>query len=78
VKDRRIEWGGLAGVGLQYMPSKKYVVSLEGRYTPTMSDQQNAYAENQTPRYNDTYSLLLGVQCQMPAIKHNKRKASNK
>ena len=76
-KDNRMEWGGLAGVGLQYMPSKKYVISLEGRYKPAMSDQQNAYSENQTPRYNDTYSLMLGVQYQLPVIKHHKRKASN-
>ena len=75
VKDRRFEWGGLAGIGLQYMPNKKYVVTLEGRYLPAFTDQQKAYQENQTPRYNDTYSLLLSVQCQLPKIKQNKRKA---
>lgn len=74
-KDRRFQFGGLAGVGLQYMPNKKYVFSLEGRYTPAFTDMQKAYSENQTPRYNDTYSVLLSVQCQWPVLKHNKRKA---
>ena len=77
-KDNRFEWGGLAGVGLQYMPNKKYMVSLEARYQSTFSDQQKAYSENQTPRYNDTYSVLLGVQCQLPSIKFSKHKASKK
>lgn len=68
-KDRRFQYGGLAGVGLQYMPNKKYVFSIEGRYMPSFSDMQNAYSENQTPRYNDTYSILLGLQYQLPSKK---------
>ena len=64
-KDRRIELGGVAGIGLQYMPNKKYVFSIEGRYTPSFTDQQKAYSENQVPRYNDTYSLLVGFQYQL-------------
>ncbi|HEX6180415.1 MAG TPA: porin family protein [Chitinophagaceae bacterium] len=64
-KDRRIELGGVAGIGLQYMPTKKYVFSIEGRYTPSFTDQQKAYSENQVPRYNDTYGLMVGVQYQL-------------
>ena len=64
-KDRRFELGGLAGIGIQYMPNKKYVFSVEGRYTPSFTDQQKAYSENQVPRYNDTYSLMVGVQYQL-------------
>lgn len=75
-KDNRIELGGLAGVGLQYMPTKKFVITLEGRYTPSFTDQQKAYSENQTPRYNDTYSILLGVQYPLSAIKINKHKSA--
>ena len=71
-KDNRLEWGALAGVGLQYMPNKKYTVSVEARYAPTFSDQQKAYMENQTPRYNDTYSLLVGFQYQLPSLKKSK------
>jgi len=74
VKDNRFEFGGLAGIGVQYMPNKKYVISLEGRYTPSMTDQQKAYSENQTPRYNDTYSVLMSVQYQLPSLKLKKRK----
>lgn len=77
VKDNRFELGGLAGIGLQYMPTKKFVISIEGRYTPTFTDQQKAYSENQTPRYNDTYNVLVGVQYQLPSLKL-KRKASHK
>jgi len=64
-KDRRFQFGGIAGIGLQYMPNKKYVFSIEGRYSPSFTDLQNAYSENQTPRYNDTYSVLVGVQYQL-------------
>ena len=75
-KDNRIELGALAGLGIQYMPNKKYVFSIEARYTPTLTDQQNAYSENQTPRYNDTYAVFVGMQYKLPSFKHNKSKAS--
>ncbi|MCU7547894.1 PorT family protein [Chitinophagaceae bacterium LB-8] len=69
VRDRRFQLGGLAGVGLQYMPNKKYTFSIEGRYTPALTDLQKAYSENQTPKYNDNYSILVGVQYQLPKLK---------
>lgn len=69
-KDNRFEWGGLAGIGLQYMPNKKYVFSIEGRYTPSFTDQQKAYSENQIPRYNDTYRVLVGVQYHLTSKKN--------
>jgi hypothetical protein len=77
-KDNRFEMGALAGIGLQYMPTKKYAISVEGRYTASQTDQQKAYSENQTPRYNDTYSLLLSVQYQLPTLKNKKSKGSKK
>ena len=77
-KDNRFEWGGVAGVGLQYSPAKNYVISLEGRYTPSFSDQQKAYMEDQTPRYNDTYSLLLGVQYKLSAFRPFQHKSAKK
>jgi len=73
-KDNRFQWGGLAGLGLQYAPNKNYVFSIEGRYTPAFSDLQKAYSENQTPRYNDTYSILLNAQYRLSAIKFKKKK----
>lgn len=77
-KDRRFDFGGIAGVGLQYMPNTKYVISIEGRYTPSFTDQQKAYSENQVPRYNDTYSLLVGIQYKLSEIKFSKRNSSKK
>jgi hypothetical protein len=77
-KDRRFEFGGLAGVGLQYTPNKQYVISIEGRYTPSFTDQQKSYSENQTPRYNDTYSLLLGVQYQLSSLFRSKKQPTAK
>ena len=73
-KDNRMELGGLAGVGVQYMPNRKYVISLEARYTPALTDQQKAYSENQSPRYNDVRSILMSVQYQLQTSKPNKRK----
>jgi hypothetical protein len=75
-KDNRFELGVLAGIGLQYMPSKKYVISIEGRYTAAQTDQQKAYSENQTPRYYDTYSILLGVQYQLHSSKQKTHSSS--
>ena len=73
-KDNRFEWGAVLGLGVQYALNKIYSVSLEARYTPSFSDQQKNYQENQTPRYNDTYSLLASIQCNWHAIKHKSGK----
>jgi hypothetical protein len=73
-KDNRFELGGLAGLGIQYMPCRKYVISLEGRYTPALTDQQKAYSENQAPRYNDNRSILMSVQYQLQTQKHKRSK----
>ena len=77
-KDNRIELGGLAGLGIQYMPNKKYVISIEARYTPALTDQQKAYSENQTPRYNDTHSILMSVQYQLQTSKNKNRNRSKR
>ena len=75
-KDRRYELGVLAGIGLQYMPNQKYVFSIEGRYNRALTDRQKAYQVNQTPVYNDTYSILLGMQYQLQINRHKKSKTS--
>jgi hypothetical protein len=75
-KDNRFEFGAVAGLGIQYIANKSYSFSIETRYTPTLTDQQKAYSQNQTPRYNDTYSILAGIQYYLPSLKHNKSKAS--
>ena len=68
-KDNRIEFGAVAGVGLQYSLRSKYIFSVEYRYMPSLTDQQKAYQEDQTPRYNETHSVLLTMQYQLPSIK---------
>ena len=77
-RDNRFEYGGIAGVGLQYVLNKKYVISVEGRYNATMSDQQKNYSIDQAPRYNDTYSVMASVQYQLPVLKLHGHKSSNK
>jgi hypothetical protein len=73
-KDNRFEWGGVLGLGLQYALNKIYTVTLEARYSPSFSDQQKDYQANQSPRYNDTYSLLASIQCNWRALKHKSGK----
>jgi len=59
-RDRRMEWGVLAGLGISYEWKATWLFFVEGRYTRALTDQQKAYQLNQTPRYNDTYGLLAG------------------
>ena len=58
-KDRRLDVGWLAGVGLTYQPGR-YQFFVEGRYTQAMLDQQKPYAINQQPRYNQTFLVQIG------------------
>jgi hypothetical protein len=74
-KDNRIELGAVAGIGLQYALREKYSVSVEYRYTPSLTDQQKAYQLDQTPRYNDTHSLLVTMQYRLTAKKHKGTKS---
>jgi hypothetical protein len=69
-KDNRIEFGAVAGVGLQYALQSKYIFSVEYRYTPSLTDQQKAYQADQVPRYNETHGILVSMQYQLPALKH--------
>lgn len=69
-RDNRTELGAVIGVGLQYALLDRCVLSVEYRYTPSLTDQQKAYQDDQTPRYNDTHSLLVTVQYRLPAITH--------
>ena len=63
-KDRRVEAGWLAGVGLTYQPGR-YQFFVEGRYTQALLSQQKDYMINQISRYNQTYSLQLGLLYQL-------------
>lgn len=59
-KDRRQEWGVLAGIGVEYSPVEDYQFFITGRYAVALTDQQKNYMLNRTPRYNETISLQLG------------------
>jgi hypothetical protein len=43
----------------------------KGGIPQQFTDAQNAYMENQTPRYNDAYSILLNVQYRLQWSKPN-------
>lgn len=60
-KDRRWEWGLLAGAGISYQFSTAVQVFIEGRYGKSFSDQQKNYMLGQIPRYNQTGSGVVGL-----------------
>ncbi|WP_160716205.1 porin family protein [Chitinophaga solisilvae] len=59
-RDRRMEFGLVAGAGVEYLLHKKFRIFAEARYYYGLSDQQKNYMINQIPRYNDTYVLQAG------------------
>lgn len=64
-KDNRVELGWLAGIGLSYNVNNLYQVFAEGRYYQSLTDQQKKYMIKQVPRYNQTYSVSVGVMISM-------------
>lgn len=67
-RDRRMEWGTLIGLGLEYAITENTYLTLEGRYLYALSDQQKKYMYRQIPRYNETYSLRVGVSTSLNNI----------
>jgi hypothetical protein len=65
VKDNRVEWGWLAGAGISYQLTRKCQIYMEGRNTQSVTDQQKKYMMNQIPKYNQTYSLMIGCLLQL-------------
>ncbi len=59
-RDNRIEAGWVAGAGISYALNSSYQLFAEGRYTQAITDMQKNYMINQTPRYNETYSVTIG------------------
>lgn len=59
-RDRRIEWGLLAGAGLEYRLQNRFVFFAEARYYYSLTDQQKKYMLNQVPQYLDAYVLQAG------------------
>ena len=61
VKDNRIEFGWVAGVGLEYSFKSRYKVFTEARLLYGFTDQQKNYSLNQVPRYNNTVGVNAGI-----------------
>lgn len=70
-RDRRLQFGWLAGGGVQYAISKKLDVFAEGRYYQDLTDLQKDYMHNQVPRYNITTSVSAGCLYHFSTGKHN-------
>jgi opacity protein-like surface antigen len=70
-RDRRLQFGWLAGGGLQYAVSKKLDVFAEGRYYQDLTDQQKDYMHNQVPRYNITTAATIGCLYHLSTPKHH-------
>ena len=68
VKDNRLEFGWVAGIGASYETENGYRFFIEGRYQYSFTDQQKNYMINQVPRYNDTYGIHLGVMMDMSKL----------
>jgi len=73
IRDNRLEFGWLLGIGLSYEFTKRYVIFMEGRFTQSITDQQKKYIINQVPRYNQTYNLSIGCLINLGSFKkqHN-------
>jgi hypothetical protein len=67
-KDRRMEFGWIAGIGLSYETESGYRFFVEGRRTSSFTDQQKNYMINQVARYNDTYGINIGCMIDMSKI----------
>jgi hypothetical protein len=69
VKDRRLELGAIAALGVSYECRMRYRFFVEGRYLRSLTDQQKNYETNQTPRYNDTYGVSAGCLFRLDKFK---------
>lgn len=69
-RDRRLQFGFLAGAGVEYMLCAKYSVFAESRYYQDQTEQQKSYMHNQVPRYNNTIAITAGCIYHFSATKH--------
>jgi len=68
IKDQRMEFGWIAGIGISYETANGTRFFIEGRRTYSFTDQQKNYMINQAPRYNDTYGINVGFLMDMDKI----------
>jgi hypothetical protein len=61
VRDNRLEFGWLAGLGLEYQLKERFKIFAEARLLYGVTDQQKNYSLNQVPRYNNTIGVSAGA-----------------
>ena len=72
-RDKRIEWGLLAGIGAEYAVNGILKLFIEGRYYYGTTDLQKDYMINKVSRYNDTFTIQMGALLNLSSILgHNK------
>jgi hypothetical protein len=74
-RDRRLEAGLPAGIGMQYALSA-CIFYLERRFYYGLTDMQKTYSLQMTPRINDALTLHAGVlfDANLPAVFKGKKK----
>jgi hypothetical protein len=60
-KDKRFEFGYVAGLGLNYELKKGKKLFAEANYYYSVTDQQKKYQTNLVPRYNSTVAITVGI-----------------
>ena len=60
MKDNRMEFGLIGGLGISYELNETYQFYIEGRYLRAMTDQEKNYEIHQAPRYNDNFGVMIG------------------
>ncbi|WP_343561681.1 porin family protein [Sphingobacterium sp.] len=64
-RDKRLEFGLIGGMGIEYKILERYKLVAEGRYNYGLSDNQKDYMLNQISRYNNTLGIQIGVLYQL-------------
>jgi len=60
-RDARLEFGWVAGAGVQYLLKDKYDFFARCNYYYALTNQQKDDYKGQTPQYNETFAFTLGA-----------------
>lgn len=60
LRDHRVEFGWIAGVGINYDLSGKDKIFIKYEYYESLTDQQKKYMLHQTPKFNETNLISVG------------------
>lgn len=59
--DNRFEIGGVAGIGAQYLVTKRMQLIADGKLYESFTDQQKKYEMNGIAKYNQTFTFSAGA-----------------